>query len=106
MTNFVLVHDAWHGGWCWVRIAGSLINAGLKVLTRTLTALGDCAHLDNRDIDLDTLHITDFVRPLFRHYRQRNLMTFFDMVHSYGGIVITGAAVLIFEKLSSITEVF
>ncbi|HXH81954.1 MAG TPA: alpha/beta hydrolase, partial [Candidatus Tectomicrobia bacterium] len=21
MATFVLVHGAWHGGWCWVRVA-------------------------------------------------------------------------------------
>ena len=36
MANFALVHGAWHGGWCWVRVAGYLISAGHKVLTPTL----------------------------------------------------------------------
>ena len=63
MANFVLVHGAWHGGWCWVRLADSLISAGLKVLTRTLTARGDRAHLDTRDINLDT-HTTDVIPAL------------------------------------------
>ena len=48
------MHAAWHGGWCWVRTAGCLISAGHKLLTPTLTRLGDRAHLGNGDKNLDT----------------------------------------------------
>ena len=57
---FVLVYDAWHGGWCRVRSARCLISAGHKVLTPTLTGLGDRAHMGNRDIDLDS-QLTDVI---------------------------------------------
>jgi hypothetical protein len=42
--TFVLVHGAWHGGWCWTR-AERLRGAGHRVFTPTLTGLGDRAHL-------------------------------------------------------------
>jgi dienelactone hydrolase len=42
---FVLVHGAWHGGWCWRRVAGALRAAGHVVFTPTLTGLGERAHL-------------------------------------------------------------
>ena len=29
MSTFVLVHGAWHGGWCWDRVAPLLRGAGL-----------------------------------------------------------------------------
>ena len=57
---FVLVHGAWHGGWCWRRVADRLQAAGHTVYTPTLTGLGERSHLINRDINLDT-HITDVV---------------------------------------------
>ena len=97
MANFVLVHGAWHGGWCWVRVAESLTSAGHKVLTPTLTGLGDRAHLGDRDTNLDT-HITDVISAI----EAEELNEVVLCGHSYGGIVITGAADLIFEKLSSI----
>src|ERR1700752_122434 len=58
MTTFVLVHGAWHGGWCYKRVARLLRQAGHEVYTPTLTGLGERAHLMNRAIDLDT-HVQD-----------------------------------------------
>ena len=43
--NFVLVHGAWHGGWCWGRVAKTLRAAGHVVFTPTLTGLGERTHL-------------------------------------------------------------
>ena len=45
MATFVLVRGAWHGGWCWKRVAALLRRAGHEVLTPTLTGLGERAHL-------------------------------------------------------------
>ncbi len=53
MTNFVLLHGAFHGGWCWPRVAGPLRAAGHAVITPTQTGLGERAHLLSRDITLD-----------------------------------------------------
>ncbi|HTC05857.1 MAG TPA: hypothetical protein VK749_20780 [Xanthobacteraceae bacterium] len=35
--TFVLVHGAWHGGWCWRRAADSLEQRGHKVYAQSLT---------------------------------------------------------------------
>ena len=85
--NFVLVHGAWHGGWCWSRVADRLRAAGHAVFTPTLSGLGERRHLISPQINLDT-HIEDVT----------NLMEFEELKevilvgHSYGGIVISGAA--------------
>jgi pimeloyl-ACP methyl ester carboxylesterase len=42
---FVLVHGAWHGSWCWRRVAEALRDAGHVVVTPTLTGLGERTHL-------------------------------------------------------------
>jgi len=34
--TFVLIHGAWHGGWCWDGVASKLRQAGHEVLTPTL----------------------------------------------------------------------
>ena len=44
---FVLVHGAWHGGWCWKKVKTILENQGFSVYTPTLTGLGERAHLLN-----------------------------------------------------------
>src|ERR1700694_2095217 len=58
--TFVLVHGAWHGGWCWRRVADRLERQGHKVFAPTLTGLGERSHLMSPSIDLDT-HIADLV---------------------------------------------
>jgi pimeloyl-ACP methyl ester carboxylesterase len=84
---FVLVHGAWHGGWCWQRVTPLLRVAGREVHTPTLTGLGDRAHLANAAIDLEA-HIADIVGFL----EMENLRDVVLVGHSYGGAVITGVA--------------
>jgi ABC-type sugar transport system substrate-binding protein len=38
--TFVLVHGAWHGGWCWRRVSDLLERKGHKVFSPTLTGVG------------------------------------------------------------------
>jgi len=97
MANFVLVHGAWHGGWCWVRVADRLRRAGHRVDTPTLTGLGERAHLLNRDIDLDT-HITDVIAAI----EAEELRDVVLCGHSYGGSVITGVADRVAARLRAL----
>ena len=61
--TFMLIHGAWHGGWCWRRVADRLEGKGHKVFSPTLTGVGERSHLLNKDINLDT-HITDIVNVI------------------------------------------
>ena len=56
--TYVLVHGAWHGGWCWSKVAPLLRAEGHDVYAPTLTGLGERVHLSNPDISLAT-HIED-----------------------------------------------
>lgn len=97
MTTFVLVHGAWHGGWCWVRVADRLRAAGHSVFTPTLTGLADRSHLMSPTLSLMT-HIKDVTGLL-------NWEELSDVVlvgHSYGGVVITGAADREAERVKSL----
>src|SRR5580704_18806082 len=58
--TLVLVHGAWHGGWCWRRVADILEQHGHKVYAQSLTGNGDRSHLLSKDVILDT-HIADIV---------------------------------------------
>jgi pimeloyl-ACP methyl ester carboxylesterase len=86
-STFVLVHGAWHGGWCWRRVADRLVASGHRVFCPTLTGLGERAHLLNRDTNMTT-HISDVVGLL----EAEELNDVVLVGHSYGGIVITGVA--------------
>lgn len=87
MTNFLLVHGAWHGGWCWRRVARILRSAGHEVFAPTLTGLGEREHLMSADIGLDT-HIADVLGVV----QYEDLSDVVLVGHSYGGMVIAGAA--------------
>jgi len=87
VTTFVLVHGAWQGGWCWRYVRALLEQSGHQVYTPSLTGLGERKHLARPDIDLDT-HIADIVNLL----EIEDLREVVLVGHSYGGMVITGAA--------------
>ena len=87
MATFVLVHGAWHGGWCWRAVRGLLEKSGHQVHAPSLTGLGERKHLARADIDLDT-HIADVVSIL----EMEDLREVVLVGHSYGGMVVTGAA--------------
>jgi pimeloyl-ACP methyl ester carboxylesterase len=97
MATFVLVHGAWHGGWCWKRVAALLRQAGHEVFAPTLTGLGERAHLMSDAIDLHT-HIQDILGVL----QWEELADVVLCGHSYGGMVISGVADRVPEKLRSL----
>ncbi len=90
--TFVLVHGAWHGGWCWRRVSDLLERQGHKVFAPTLTGLGERSHLMRAGIDVST-HVTDIVNVL-KWERLSNIVL---CGHSYGGMVVSGVA----EKAAS-----
>jgi len=83
----VLVHGAWHGGWCWRRVAPVLRAEGHEVNTPTLTGLGERAHLARPDVTLET-HVEDVVALL----EAEDLRDVVLVGHSSGGVVVTGVA--------------
>jgi len=95
--TFVLVHGAWHGGWCWRRVADRLQAAGHAVFTPTLTGLGERSHLMRHDITLDT-HITDVVNV----FKWENIENAVLCGHSYGGWPISGAIEQVLPQVASI----
>ncbi len=87
MTTYVLVHGAWHGGWCYRDTAQALRAAGHTVFTPTHTGVGERAHQGGENVTLET-HIRDVLGCIEAEELQ-------DVVlcgHSYGGMVITGVA--------------
>lgn len=87
MTTFVLLHGAFHGAWCWSRVAPLLRAAGHQVFTPTQTGLGDRAHLLHAGITLTT-----FVDDLVAVLDTEELTDAVLVGHSFGGAAITGAA--------------
>src|SRR4029079_17389554 len=86
-NTFVLVHGAWHGGWCWRRVADRLEAQGHKVFSPTLPGLGERNHLMRAGINVST-HVTDVVNLI----KWEGLSGIVLCGHSYGGLVVSGAA--------------
>jgi pimeloyl-ACP methyl ester carboxylesterase len=83
----VMIHGAWHGGWCWSRVSPLLSSAGLSVSAPTLTGCGERRHLLSRSVTLDT-HIQDVIQ----HIEAEELGNVILLAHSYGGFVAAGVA--------------
>src|SRR3569833_4778882 len=56
--TFLLVHGAWHGGWCWDQVSARLTALGHVVVAPTLTGLCERSHLLSPSVNLST-HIAD-----------------------------------------------
>jgi pimeloyl-ACP methyl ester carboxylesterase len=87
VATYVLVHGGGHGGWCYQRVARLLQAKGHLVYAPTLSGLGERSGLLTGSIDL-ALHTEDIAAVL--HYE--DLSDVILVGHSYGGMVITGAA--------------
>lgn len=93
--TLVAVHGAWAGGWHFKKMAPLLEARGWKVYRPSLSGLGEHFNTARTDIGLET-HISDIV----------NLILFEDLHnvillgHSYGGMVITGVADRIPDRIA------
>jgi len=87
MAAYVLVHGAWHGAWCWRRLAPLLQAEGHEVVTPTLSGVGELAHLAIPELGIEE-HVADVVNAL----EAADLRNAILVGHSYGGIVIGAAA--------------
>jgi len=97
MTTFVLVHGSWGSGSDYALVAKILRSHGQRVFTPTLSGVGERSHLADWDITLDT-HIADVVNIILWEDLQ-------DIVlagHSYGGMVITGVADRLSQRIASL----
>lgn len=95
--DFVLVHGAWHGGWCWRDVRPMLEAHGHRVFTPTLTGLGERAHLRDPVPGL-AMHIAD-VLGLITAEELRDIVL---VGHSYGGMVVTGVADAVNDRIRRI----
>lgn len=83
--RFVLVHGAWHGGWCWTTVRQLVDDRGHRTWAPSLSGMAidePCAH-----VDLET-HIDDVHNLIIRE----DIHDVTLVGHSYGGLVVTGAA--------------
>lgn len=91
---FLLVPGAWCGAWCWALVAPRLAAAGFRVHSLSLTGLAERRHLLSPAVSLET-HVLDVVNLA----RYRDLRDVILVGHSYAGMVLTGAAEHMADRL-------
>ena len=85
MSNYVLIHGAFHGGWCWKKIIPHLEKEGHKVVAPDLPGHGKYKQPIN-EITLQAY--TDRVCQILDEQSEPVIL----VGHSMGGVVITQAA--------------
>jgi pimeloyl-ACP methyl ester carboxylesterase len=100
LATYVLVGGAWMGGWVWQAVARDLRRRGHDVYPATPTGLGERVHLARPEVDLET-HLAD-VANLIAYEGLRDVVL---AGHSYAGIVVTGVADRVGDRLSHLVYV-
>jgi len=95
--TFLLVHGAWHGGWCWSGTEQALRSMGHNTHAPTLTGLGERLHLAHADITQGA-HVEDILAVI--NWRELDDIVLVD--HSYGGMIVTGVASRVPEKIKTL----
>ncbi|MFI4868508.1 MAG: alpha/beta fold hydrolase [Steroidobacterales bacterium] len=84
---FLLIHGAWHGGWCWDRVASALRAQGDTVLAPTLPGMGEHEAPPSKDIGL-----IQHAAAVLQLIDQQRLDDFVLVGHSYAGMVVSAVA--------------
>jgi len=95
MSTYVLVHGAWGGSYGWRKVRPLLQQAGHTVFTPSLTGQGERAHLASPSVNLST-HVQDVANAIW----YEDLHDIILVGHSYGGMVVTGVADCMPERIA------
>jgi pimeloyl-ACP methyl ester carboxylesterase len=98
LNTYILIHGAWHGGWCWEKIAHALRKDGHTVLTPDLPGHGDDT---TRPEHVSLQAYTDRVVGLLDQQKEPVIL----VGHSMGGLVISQAAELRGDKIHTLVYV-
>lgn len=100
MATIVLAHGAWSAAWAWKKMRPLFAAGGHQFFSPTYTGLGERAHLATPEIDLST-HIQDVCAVMeFEDLKDVTLLG-----HSYGGMVATGVADRMPERIARIVYI-
>jgi pimeloyl-ACP methyl ester carboxylesterase len=95
--TIVLVHGAWHGGWCWRDVGDRLSERGARVFAPTMTGLGDRRHLRAAYQGLET-----FIDDVAGVIEREELSEVTLVGHSFGGMIVTGVADRLQDRIKHI----
>ncbi len=98
--TFLVAHGAWSAGWSWKKMHPLMAAAGHRLIVPTYTGLGEREHLASAENNLET-HIQDLLGVI----KFEELNDFVLVAHSYGGLVATGVADRVPERIRQIIYV-
>jgi len=93
--TFLVCHGAWSAGWAWKKMHPLMQAAGHRLITPSYTGLGERAHLAHQALDLEA-HIQDVLNVI----SYEDLRDIVLVGHSYGGMVATGVADRVRERIA------
>ena len=100
MADFVLVHGAWQGAWCWKKVLPMLWSSGHRAFAVSLTGVGERAHQLSPSIRLQT-HVDDVLAVV----DAEELTSAILVGHSYGGLLITAVAAKVPDRIAHLVYV-
>jgi hypothetical protein len=80
--TFILVHGAWHGGWCYSRVARILRGKGYDVFTPTLTGLGERSHVASPAVNASA-HVQDVLNVIEHRWLIKLVPSFEKAFHQH-----------------------
>jgi pimeloyl-ACP methyl ester carboxylesterase len=95
--TFLVCHGAWSAGWAWKKMHPLMQAAGHRLVTPSYTGLGERAHLAHQGLDLEA-HIQDMLNVI----QYEDLRDIVLIGHSYGGMVATGVADRVRDKVAQL----
>ncbi len=97
MAHYILVHGAWHGGWCWDEVAAILRAQGHHVLAPDLPGHG------KNKTPIKDISLEDYVERIVSLIGSQTEIILVG--HSLGGMVISQAAERCYEQIKKLIYV-
>ncbi len=97
--NFVLVHGAWHGAWCWAAVINQLERLGDRAYAVDLPGHG-MNRADRASVTLDS-----YVNSVAEFIERHDLKNVVLAGHSLGGLTIPGVAAKIPSRIKRVVWV-
>lgn len=95
MSTYILVHGAFHGGWCWTKVVPQLVQAGHHVIALDLPGHGEDT-TPIAELTLET-QVSTVVR-LIQSRKEPVIL----VGHSFGGVIVSQAAEQVPDQVKSL----
>jgi pimeloyl-ACP methyl ester carboxylesterase len=95
MANFILIHGAMHGGWCWERVVPLLARHGHHVSAPDLPGMGE-TRLPAAEVTLQAW--SHFTADLLKDQPDKSIL----VGHSLAGMVISQAAEIAPDRIANL----